>query len=251
MLTLTNQSTPTTLNTNHSFDQSYQDTDWPTVQRARAGDSTAFEALWAKYQPDLYAYFRRQVNHSEEAEDMASETLLAAFKQLSTFRGVGYAASVETEEAGPYEHSLLSHPQCTFRTFLYAIARHKIARWIRSKKSHACYGFSELEMSEAEEEESNPFAARLKADEESDPLRALLRQENLDEVCYALADVGMRSAEQFKALFFHYFCDLPHKEVAALLDTRSETVNTRLQEGRRTLVRHYRRALQGHNAVTC
>ncbi len=226
------------------------DADLSIVLRARQGDQTAYAPLWEKYWRSLYAYFARRIRSREEAEDLASETLLAAFDQIPTFRGLGTPDSSVTDESPLDNASGALAQQCSFQTFLYAIARHKLSHWIRRKSNRPCCDFTDLETNAAEEE-NDPLEERLGADAESDPLNALIRQDHLDEACYALADVGMRSSEQFKALFFHYFCELPHKEVAALLDTRSETVNTRLQEGRRTLTRHYRRALQTHTASSC
>ncbi|HZP83378.1 MAG TPA: sigma-70 family RNA polymerase sigma factor [Chthonomonadaceae bacterium] len=224
------------------------DTDLSYVLRAKKGDQTAFAPLWDKYWRSLYAYFARRVSSREEAEDLASETLLAAFDQIPAFRG---QVPQDTENAAPRPHAPdSSAQQCSFQTFLFSIAHHKLAHWIRRKTARRCSAFADLAPAEAEEEDENALAERLGADAEADPLQTLMQQARLDEVCYALADVGMRSSEQFKALFFHYCCELPHKEVASLLDTRSETVNTRLQEGRRTLTRHYKRPMQDYTAAS-
>lgn len=227
------------------------DADMSNVLRAKTGDQAAFAPLWDKYWRSLYAYFARRIRSREEAEDLASETLLAAFDQIPAFRGL---ASQDTGPADRMSAPADADPrpqQCSFQTFLYTIAHHKLAHWRRRKAHRACCDFSDLETASADESEDRSLEERLGADTEADPLHALLQQDHLDEVCYALADVGLRSSEQFKALFFHYCCELPHKEVAALLDTRSETVNTRLQEGRRTLTRHYRRVLQETPASSC
>ena len=217
----------------------FGDVDLPYVLRAKAGDQTAFAPLWEKYWRNLYAYFARQISSREEAEDLASETLLDAFTQIPAFRGASTSGSDAPASAlADIGDTYTFSPQATFRAYLRAIARYKLARWIRRRAHRPC-GFVELESTAEGEKNGNSLDKRLGADVEADPLRALLRQENLDEVCYALADVGMRSSEQFKALLLHYLCGLPHKEIAELLETRRETVNTRLQEGRRTLLRHY------------
>lgn len=220
---------------------SESDTDLPHVQRAREGDQAAYRALWEKHWPDLCAYFARRVLSREEAEDLASETLLAAYDQLPSFRGIAASHDSTPALASAPQPSGMAR-QCTFRTYLYAIAHHKLARWIRQKKTRPCTGFADLSVSAREPDETAVLEEKLGADSDSDPLLSLLKEAYQDEMCYALADVGMRSSEQFKALLFHYCCRLPHKEIAALFDTRSETVNTRLQEGRRTLMRHFHRS---------
>ncbi|HZO91217.1 MAG TPA: sigma-70 family RNA polymerase sigma factor [Chthonomonadaceae bacterium] len=227
------------------------DADLAYVLRARTGDPSAFAPLWDKYWRSLYSYFAARVSRREEAEDLASETLLAAFDQLPAFRGA-YPQDADAPLADAPGILASQAQRCSFQTFLLAIARYKLAHWIRRKTSRPCCDFTELVTATADEEATSSLEECLGADEAADPLQALMQQDRLDEVCYALADVGMRSAEQFKALFFHYCCQLPHKEVATLLATRNETVNTRLQEGRRTLSRHYQRALQSRAAaVSC
>jgi RNA polymerase sigma factor (sigma-70 family) len=227
------------------------DVDLPNLLRARTGDQAAFAPLWDKYWRSLSAYFARRIHDRDEAEDLASETLLAAFDQIPAFRGLAAQDTDEADRPRRRDDPDLRARHCSFQTFLYAIARHKLSHWIRRKVNRPCCDFTDLETSAAEDEGGHSWEERLGTDVESDPLRTLMRQDHLDEACLALADVGMRSSEQFKALFFHYFCELPHKEVATLLDTRSETVNTRLQEGRRTLTRHYQRALQTNTASSC
>jgi RNA polymerase sigma factor (sigma-70 family) len=221
--------------------QAYADTDLADVLRAKSGDRTALLPLWEKHWGSLYGYFARHVRRREEAEDLTSDTLLAAFDQLPAFRGL---STLEAEVAlSPGEAG--SPPQNgTFQAYLRAIARNKLAGWMRSKTGRPCCPFTEME---ADDAGGSTLEDRLGTDAEADPLIALLRQERQDEVCYALADVGLRSYEQFTVLVYHYMCDRPHKVVANLFSTRHETINTRLQEGRRTLLRHYHRA--DHNAA--
>jgi|SRR5579871_786693 len=220
--------------------QTPRDPDLALVLRARAGDQNAFTPLWEKYWRSLYNYFAGKVDNADEAEDLASETLCAAFKQLDTFRGM---STTETAPAGT-EGDALQNAQsspCTFRTYLFAIAHNQLALWLRRKKTRPLQAFAEMFADPEDQDEERQD--RLMADTEADPLRALLHQERMDTVSYALADVGLRSVEQFKALLFHYVCDLPHKEVASLLGTRKETINTRLQEARQTLRNHYQRTI--------
>ena len=79
----------------------------------------------------------------------------------------------------------------------------------------------------------------------------MLQYERLEETLCALAYVGLRSNEQFKALLFHYLCGLAHREVADILGVRDETVNTRLQEGRRKLTRFYQALRDETSNVVC
>ncbi len=226
------------------------DADLSHVLRAKAGDSAAFVPLWDRHWRGLHAYFVRQVNNAEEAEDLASETLLAAFDQIAAFRGETETPRPPQQPDGGFASADVAN--CTFQTYVRAIARHKLAHWVRRKTTRPVCALADIKPAEAEDGDS--AWEECLADNSDDPLATLLKQERLDDVCYALADVGTRSTEQFKALFLHYCCDLPHKEIASLLNTRNETINTRLQEGRRSLQRHYQperlAALSGAGAKT-
>jgi len=56
------------------------------VARARAGDTQAFEALWAQSQPRVAAVVRAYVSHPEDQEDLTQDVLLRAFQSLDTLR---------------------------------------------------------------------------------------------------------------------------------------------------------------------
>jgi RNA polymerase sigma-70 factor (ECF subfamily) len=57
------------------------------VQRAQAGDAAAAEELLALNEVRVYRYGLRMCGNEADARDVLQETLLAAFKNLATFRG--------------------------------------------------------------------------------------------------------------------------------------------------------------------
>lgn len=63
------------------------------VQRAKAGDRVAFDRLVDLYQDKVYNFVARMVGDSSEAEDIAQEAFVKAFRNLPSFRG---AASFQT-----------------------------------------------------------------------------------------------------------------------------------------------------------
>jgi RNA polymerase sigma-70 factor (ECF subfamily) len=63
------------------------------LKAARAGDAVALEALLEQHEPRLYRFARRLCGHHEDAEDVLQESLLAAARGLSGFRG---ASSLST-----------------------------------------------------------------------------------------------------------------------------------------------------------
>lgn len=56
------------------------------VDRAVRGDGPAFEELVIRYQDRVYNLLSRMTGSAEEAEDLAQETFLKAYRALSTFR---------------------------------------------------------------------------------------------------------------------------------------------------------------------
>ncbi|MCS6776946.1 MAG: sigma-70 family RNA polymerase sigma factor [Chloroherpetonaceae bacterium] len=218
------------------------DPDLAAIERIRRyNDTRAFGEIWTRHWPGLCAYFHHHVRNREDAEDLASETLLTAQTQLPSFRGQAASApltpSPKIGAESPAQATQCA--SCSFRTYLYAIARNKLARWLRRKRNRPVMGFHDLCTEESTANAAAFLEQKLGPAPEADPLTPLLQEAHRDEICMALAEVGMRSSEQFKALILHYGCKLPHKEIATLLETRSETVNSRLQEGRRTLMRRF------------
>ena len=63
------------------------------VYHARAGDRRAWDKLFARHVPRVYNLLRRLGASSFEAEDLAQETFVTAFRALPTWRGTGAFAS--------------------------------------------------------------------------------------------------------------------------------------------------------------
>lgn len=64
-----------------------EDTDQELVRRVQAGDQTAFNLLVLKYQHRVLKLVGRFVNDAAEAEDVAQEAFLKAYRALASFRG--------------------------------------------------------------------------------------------------------------------------------------------------------------------
>lgn len=77
---------------------------------AQAGDQTALSQLYDRYMDPLYRFVFRHVNHVQDAEDLTSDIMLRMVNHLPTYRRAS-----------------------SFRTWLYAIARHAIADFWRTR----------------------------------------------------------------------------------------------------------------------
>ena len=70
----------------------------------QGGSRAAFEELFARYHEPLYGFFRRRLDGSERAEDLAQETFLAVIRANSRYE-----------------------PRALVRTYLYGIALKLVA----------------------------------------------------------------------------------------------------------------------------
>lgn len=57
------------------------------LSQARQGSQAAFVALVSSHAPSVYAHLFRMTGSPEDAEDLAQETFLRAFRAIDTFRG--------------------------------------------------------------------------------------------------------------------------------------------------------------------
>ncbi len=64
-----------------------EDDDAELVARAKKHDQTAFEALVKKYNPQVYRLALTMTKNSGDAEEVAQETFLNAYRKLDAFRG--------------------------------------------------------------------------------------------------------------------------------------------------------------------
>lgn len=82
------------------------------VDRARRGDLQAFEQLIRKYQDQVFRFALYALPTRQDAEDVAQETFIAAFRYIGRFRG-----------------------DASFLTWLMSIARKKAASLYRSRRA--------------------------------------------------------------------------------------------------------------------
>lgn len=188
--------------------------DQELIDRLCAGDTLAFGDLWQYHEEWILRFFTRKTGSAQEAEDLLSECRLAVFRSLPSF--VGRPADS-------------SHPPCTLRTFLGAIAKRLFADWLRRKykQKQVCFSDVPLWNQLVEEGRIAPDDVFGGSDE--------IETSAIDRVRSAVAD--LQSEHQFKAVVFHYFGGLSHDAIADLLGTRGSCVNTRLQDARRALKR--------------
>src|SRR5438874_9616266 len=62
-------------------------TEAEAIERAKAGDSESFEALYGLHKRRVYSLCLRMTGNTAEAEDLTEEAFLQLYRKIATFRG--------------------------------------------------------------------------------------------------------------------------------------------------------------------
>jgi RNA polymerase sigma-70 factor (ECF subfamily) len=170
------------------------------VAAAAEGDIAAFEALVRRHQTRLVGYLRGLTNADADAEDLAQEAFLRAYRSLRSFRGTS-----------------------TFKTWLYQIATNVFRTWLEKKRHHAGLSAVSLDAPLPGSED------RLDPAGEVDPEGRHVDRDALDRALAALpedqrAAVLLRDVEGFE-----------YREIAEQLNVPLGTVESRIFRGRQRL----------------
>ena len=164
------------------------------VEKARRGDDAAFDALAELHAPALHRLAYTLAGNASDAEDIVQETLLGAFRRMSSFEG-----------------------RSSFKTWLSRILVNQTARLRRSKRVREV--MKPTDFSEASQ-------AILKGLELPDEVRD---SEIRMDVMTALS--GM-SAEFREVIVLREMEGLSYVEIAEVLDIPRGTVESRLHRAR-------------------
>lgn len=175
-------------------------TDEELVADYLGGEGKAFGELTKRHLPSAYSFALRFVGDAQEAEDIAQETFLKAWKNLNTYRK-------ETSK---------------FKTWLLRITRNTAIDFLRKKKHIA--------FSEFENESGENILAETVADSSPLPDALLAKAEDSRTVTQALLQLNPRHRE---LLLLYYTNDLTFGEIGELL---GESQNTTKSRHRRALM---------------
>jgi RNA polymerase sigma-70 factor (ECF subfamily) len=187
--------------------------DLSLVRRVQRGDKGAFDALVLKYQHKLVKLVMRYVRNPAEAEDIAQEAFIKAYRALPQFRG-----------------------DSAFYTWLYRIAintaKNALAARDRNPVSY------ELDMQN--NEDSSDVVSRLRDPETPEGLA--LTEEIRDTVNHAIESLpeDLRTAIVLRELE-----GLSYEEIAASMDCPVGTVRSRIFRAREAIDRRLREVFDG------
>ncbi len=170
------------------------------LQAAKQGDVEAFTELARRYQGRIYNLLIGLTKNHSDADDLAQETFLMAYKSLQRFK-----------------------QDSSFYTWLYRIAVNRAMNFFkksqREKRKYEAVASASFKEKSSEKILSNP---------EKSSLREELR-DNLDLAIHSLPAL-------YKAAFILVeFEDMSHKEAAFVLKCSENTISWRLHKARKIL----------------
>lgn len=183
------------------------DTDKELVRRVQDGDRGAFDLLFLRYQHKIQGLIGRYVARQDEAEDVAQEAFIKAYRALPGFRG-----------------------QSAFYTWLYRIAVNTAKNHLASRNRRP----QSVEL-DAEDADTGPAAEALKDTE--DPEGALRR----DELQHAIEQAIAALPDDLRAaLTLREFDGLSYAQIAEVMACPVGTVRSRIFRAREAVDEHIR-----------
>jgi RNA polymerase sigma-70 factor, ECF subfamily len=187
--------------------------DLSLVRRVQRGDKGAFDALVLKYQHKLVKLVMRYVRNPAEAEDIAQEAFIKAYRALPQFRG-----------------------DSAFYTWLYRIAINTAKNAVVSRDRSPI----EYNIDRHDSDESYDMQGRMK---DSETPEGLVLTDEIRSTVNAAIDAlpeDLRTAIVLRELE-----GLSYEEIAAAMDCPVGTVRSRIFRAREAIDRRLREVFEG------
>ncbi len=182
------------------------DTDRELVDRARDGDTRAFDALVVKYSPKLYGLVYNMTSHREDTHDLLQDVFAKAYRSLGRFRG-----------------------QSSFYTWIYSIAVNMTLNFLKKRKRRTGLSLNDVDSGI----EKDPALV------DSDIMANPERQSSIHELQKRLNEAMMVLSESHRAVVTMFDVQgLPHAEIAKILKVSEGTVRSRLHYAHLQLQTH-------------
>ena len=173
--------------------------DQALVERVQKGEKQAFDVLVLKYQNKIIQLVYRYVHDPEEAQDVAQEAFIKAYKALGRFRG-----------------------DSAFYTWLYRIA-------INTAKNYLVASGRRPPKSDIDAQDAEQYDGATGLKEYATPERLLLRDEIQESIARAIEELPdeLRTAITLRELE-----GLSYEEIAQTMDCPIGTVRSRIFRAR-------------------
>jgi len=172
------------------------------VLRVQQGDKSAYDLLVIKYQHKIIQLVNRYVKDPSEAQDVAQETFIKAYRALGNFRG-----------------------DSAFYTWLYRIAINTAKNYLVARTRR---GFdSQVDVQDAEQIENAPQLQGMDT-----PERLLLNEEIVEVIKTAIEKLP---EEMRIAIMLREFEGMSYEEIALAMDCPVGTVRSRIFRAREAI----------------
>ena len=185
-----------------SHSRNSEQLDEDLVLRVQQGDKAAFDLLVIKYQHKIIQLVNRYVKDPSEAQDVAQESFIKAYRALGDFRG-----------------------DSAFYTWLYRIAINTAKNYLVSRARRSSK--YQVDIQDAEAIENAPQLQGMDT-----PERLLLNQEIIDTIKTAIEHLP---EEMRTAIILREFEGMSYEEIAVAMDCPVGTVRSRLFRAREAI----------------
>jgi RNA polymerase sigma-70 factor (ECF subfamily) len=176
--------------------------DQDLVLRVQQGDKSAFDLLVIKYQHKIIQLVNRYVKDSSEAQDVAQEAFIKAYRALGNFRG-----------------------ESAFYTWLYRIAINTAKNYLVSRSRRS--SDYQVDIQDAEQIENAPQLHGMET-----PERLLFNQEIIETIKTAIENLP---EEMRVAIMLREFEGMSYEEIAEAMDCPVGTVRSRIFRAREAI----------------
>jgi RNA polymerase sigma factor (sigma-70 family) len=183
------------------------------VERARANDSAAFDELVERYKQRVYGTIYHMTSNHEDANDLAQETFIRAYKNLNRFKG-----------------------DSSFYTWIYRIAVNTTINFLNSHRRRAKNHLS-LDDVDARIQDDPDFIDRTSGE---GPDKEVAASELMEQLNVALQKL---SPDHRLVVTLYDIQGLSHAEIAKITNSSEGTVRSRLYYARLQLQQLLRRYL--------
>lgn len=172
------------------------------VLRVQQGDKHAFDLLVIKYQHRIIQLANRYIKDPSEAQDVAQETFIKAYRALADFRG-----------------------DSAFYTWLYRIAINTAKNVITSKVKHS--GEYDIDIQDAEQQKNEPQLQSMDT-----PEQLLLNDEILRIINTAIEELP---EDMRVAITLREIDGMSYEDIAKIMDCPIGTVRSRIFRAREAI----------------
>lgn len=182
------------------------DDDADLVERAKGGDTAAFDELVIKHSPKLYGLVYHMTSNHEDTNDVLQDVFAKAYRSLKRFRG-----------------------KSAFYTWIYSIAVNMTLNFLKKRNRQRKFSLDDLDSNIQNDKDFLELTGGSTPEEEA----------NLSELQQRLNEAMMQLSEDHRAVVTMFDIQgMPHAEISKILGVSEGTVRSRLFYAHRQLQTH-------------